>query len=77
MQWLSFERVLRFHLCCEQAFVSQPGWYNKIVQKIVDVTEISGNSKYIVDTVTPMFKGNTTLIHQFIKMFPDLSPPPL
>ncbi|XP_065662276.1 GON-4-like protein isoform X3 [Hydra vulgaris] len=76
LQWLSYEQVLRFHLCCEQAFVSQPGWYNKIIQKIVDVFEVSLNSKYIVDTITPMFKGNTALVHQFIKMFPDLSPPP-
>ncbi|XP_012563928.2 GON-4-like protein isoform X2 [Hydra vulgaris] len=76
LQWLSYEQVLRFHLCCEQAFVSQPGWYSKIIQKIVDVFEVSLNSKYIVDTITPMFKGNTALVHQFIKMFPDLSPPP-
>lgn len=75
MQWLMYDQVIQFHLSCEQYFFSTEGWYWKIIQKIIEVTEFEKDSQKIVDAITPMFKGNQELTDQFIRLFPDLPPP--
>jgi len=76
MEWLQFDLVLKFHLQTEQHFFNTPGHYKRITDKIVEVTSRTHNSKQIVSEVAPLFHGDTNLRNLFVRLFPDLSPPP-
>ena len=76
MEWLQFDLVIKFHLMCEQSFFHDPAQYQKITQCIVDVTSQTTDSKEILDRVSPLFDGDVELRNTFIRLFPDLSPPP-
>ena len=75
MQWLMYDSVIHFHLTCEEYFYDKPGHYEKIIEKIIEVTDRTRDSQKIVDGVKPLFRGNQDLLHQFIRLFPDLPPP--
>ena len=75
MQWFTYDQIIHFHLKCEQVFFNSPGWYLKIVQRIIDITDYETDSAKIVDALTPMFRGNQSLVNLFRRLFPDLPPP--
>ena len=76
LHWLQFELNIKFLTECEQTFFHLPGQYEKITRKIVEVTSRTKDAQQILDEVTPLFQGDVQLRHMFIRLFPDLSPPP-